>query len=333
MDGVSWRILLEDFQQVYEQLRQGQKIHLPSKTTSFQYWAKRLQDYGQSEALQQELDYWLRQACQTVSPIPVDFSDGENTVAIASVVSTALSQADTQALLQEVPQAYQTQINDVLLTGLVQAFAEWTGSRSLLVDLEGHGREDLFEDVDLSRTVGWFTTLFPVHLQLENLTDLGEALKTIKEQLRRIPQRGIGYGILRYLNDKKLVAGPDQPQAEIRFNYLGQIDPGFQASLGLSLGAESGGTERSLAGNRSYLLDINGLVVDGQLRLNWTYSKAIHQRATIETLAEGCMEALRSLISHCQSSEAGGYTPSDFQKARVTQKDLDQLLSQINRGS
>ncbi|MEO1348693.1 MAG: amino acid adenylation domain-containing protein [Cyanobacteria bacterium J06635_15] len=333
VDGVSWRILLEDFQQVYAQLSQGQKIHLPSKTTSFQYWAKRLQDYGQSEALQQESDYWLRQAGHTVIPIPVDFSDGENTVAVASVVSTALSQADTQALLQEVPQAYQTQINDVLLTALLQAFAQWTGSCSLLVDLEGHGREDLFDDVDLSRTVGWFTTLFPVHLQLEDLTHLGEALKTIKEQLRRIPKRGIGYGVLRYLNDKTLTSWLHQPQAEIRFNYLGQIDQGFQGALGLALGSESGGAERSLAANRSYLLDINGIVAGGQLRLNWTYSKAIHQRATVETLAERCMEALRSLITHCQSSDAGGYTPSDFQKARVTQKDLDQLLSQINRGS
>ncbi len=102
--------------------------------------------------------------------------------------------------MQDVPSVYNTQINDVLLTALIQSFAQWTGERSLLVDLEGHGREDLFEDVDLSRTVGWFTTLFPIYLQLEEVDRPGETLKSVKEQLRRIPNRGIGYGILRYLN-------------------------------------------------------------------------------------------------------------------------------------
>ena len=287
--------------------------------------------YGRSETLQQERDYWLRESARPGTPIPVDFSEGKNTLAQARVVSVALSQEDTQALLQEVPKAYQTQINDVLLTALIQSFTPWTGGNSLLVDLEGHGREDLFEDVDLSRTVGWFTAIFPIYLHVDEPTNVGEALKTIKEQLRRIPNRGIGYGVLRYLRSEILASGPHQPQSEIRFNYLGQTDQGFQDFSVLGLAAESGGLERSLAGRRSYLLDISGIVVGGRLRLNWTYSEAIHRRATVETLAEKFIESLHALIIHCQSSEAGGYTPSDFSEANVSQHELDNLLAKISQ--
>ena len=333
VDSVSWRILLEDLRRVYEQLSQGKEIQLPPKTTSFQYWAKRLTEYAQSEALQQEWDYWLRVARRQIAHIPVDFPGNDNTVARAGAVSVALSKEDTQALLQEVPKAYQTQINDVLLTALVQAFAQWTGEHSLLINLEGHGREDIFDDVDLSRSVGWFTTIFPVLLDIGESASPGDALKAIKEQLRSIPNRGIGYGVLRYLKGGGTTSWQHQSQAEIMFNYLGQTDQLFQESSLFALAQEPDGPGRSLRGSRSHLLDINGIVAGERLCLNWTYSEAIHQQATIENLAQSFMEALRSLITHCQSAEAGGYTPSDFQKAKATQKDLDQLLAQINRGS
>jgi hypothetical protein len=194
VDGVSWRILLEDLQIAYQQLSQGQAIQLPPKTTSFKHWAERLTEYAQSEALQQELDYWLTQSRRQIAPLPVDFPGGDNTVAHSHTISISLSQEETQALLQDVPAAYQTQINDVLLTALVQAVKQWTGESLLLVDLEGHGREEIFEDVDLSRTVGWFTTLFPVLLDIGAASSLADALKTVKEQLRNVPNRGIGYG-------------------------------------------------------------------------------------------------------------------------------------------
>jgi len=166
VDGISWRILLEDLATAYQQISRGEAIKLPPKTTSFQDWGDRLIEYGQSDALAMELDYWLSQSSFKVTALPLDYPSAEedNTLASAASVSLSLSEEQTRALLQNVPSAYNTQINDVLLTALVQSFAQWTGERSLLVDLEGHGREDLFEDVDLSRTVGWFTTLFPVRV-------------------------------------------------------------------------------------------------------------------------------------------------------------------------
>jgi thioester reductase-like protein/non-ribosomal peptide synthase protein (TIGR01720 family) len=317
VDGVSWRILLEDLQTAYQQLSQGEAIQLPPKTTSFKHWAERLQEYAKSAALQQEFDYWLAESRQQIVHLPIDFpGGGNNTVAEACTVSLALSREETQALLQAVPAAYQTQINEVLLAALVQAFAQWTGERSLLVDLEGHGREAIFDDVDLSRTVGWFTTIFPVLLDIEEASSLGDALKAIKEQLRCIPNRGIGYGVLRYLSDeraKSLQLHP--PKAEIRFNYLGQSDQVFQESSLFKPAQESCGVRRSLRGNRSYLLDINGIVADGQLRLDWTYSKAVHRQATIESVAGSFMDALRELINCCQSLEAKGYAPSNLPEA------------------
>ncbi len=329
VDGISWRILLEDLQTAYQQLSQGETITLPNKTTSFQEWSYRLQEYAQSPTLKQELNYWLTQLKKPISPLPVDYAEGKNTVAEARTVSVSLSQQETQALLQDVHQAYHTQINDVLLTALVQAFAEWTGENSLLLELEGHGREDIFSDVNLSRTVGWFTTHFPA-LLIGTVEDLGNALKAVKEQLRSIPNRGFGYGVLRYLSDEgEQLQG--LPQAEVLFNYLGQTDQVMSQSSLFAPAQESAGSARSLRGGRVYLLEVVAIVVGGQLQVNWTYSEAIHQRATVEKLANSFIKALRSLITHCQSPESAGFTPSDFPQAKLNQQDLDKFLAKFNQ--
>lgn len=337
IDGVSWRILLEDLYTGYQQLSQGQEIHLPPKTTAFQHWAEKLGEYAHSAALLQELNYWLREPQSQVLSLPTDFSENQNanTVGAAETISVSLSLEETQALLQQVPTAYQTQVNDVLLTALVQTFAEWTEQRSLLLTLEGHGREEIFEDVNLSRTVGWFTSHFPVLLTLGDAFTPEDALKTIKEQIRRIPNRGIGYGILYYLsNYAKIVAQlRDLPQAQVKFNYLGQFDQVLQDTTTWALAPESTGSTRSLRGDRSHLLEIDGMVTGGQLRLHWTYSQNIHHSWTIERLAESFIEAVRSLISHCQSLEVGGYTPSDFPEAELSQQELDKLIAKISQMS
>jgi hypothetical protein len=199
VDGVSWRVLLEDLQAAYTQLQRGADIVLPPKTTSFKEWAERLAAYARSDTPRDELAYWLADDPATHARLPLDRLDGENVLAAARSVSVTLGVEETRALLREVPQAYRTQINDVLLAALVQAIGQWTGDRTLLVDLEGHGREDLFADVDLSRTVGWCTSIFPVRLDLSEADGPGAALKAVKEQLRRVPRRGIGYGLLRHL--------------------------------------------------------------------------------------------------------------------------------------
>ncbi|BAZ30180.1 non-ribosomal peptide synthase [Cylindrospermum sp. NIES-4074] len=333
VDGVSWRILLEDLQTAYQQLSQEENIKLPAKTTSFQQWANRLVEYAQSTTLHSELDYWLSTLQKPVACLPQDILAGTNILGSAATVSVSLSVAETKALLSEVPAVYNTQINEVLLTALALTCQQWRGETSLLIDLEGHGREELFEDVNLSRTVGWFTSIFPVRLDLGNTTtNPGEALKAIKEQLRQIPSGGIGYGILRYLSQDSTIIEQLKalPQAEISFNYLGQFDQVLSESSLFASATESSGTNYSLRDRRSYLLQINGSVIGGQLQLNWQYSEAVHRHSTIATLAQGFIEALRLLIAHCQSPDAVSYTSSDFTDVDLSQAQLDKVLAELD---
>ncbi len=226
IDGVSWRIILEDLFTAYQQLEQEKAIKLANKTTSWQEWGNKLREYANSEALKAELDYWLR--IQSQQNIPTDYPEekANNTVASVAQISISLTNAQTRTLLQEVPKAYNTQINDILLTALVQSLTQWTKTESCLINLEGHGREELFTGIDLSRTVGWFTTIFPVLIEHKSDWGLAEAIKSIKEQLRQVPNKGIGYGVLRYLSSEAQKI-QQLPEGEISFNYLGQLDSAF----------------------------------------------------------------------------------------------------------
>ncbi|MDQ1592735.1 MAG: hypothetical protein QOG71_3362 [Pyrinomonadaceae bacterium] len=343
VDGVSWRILLEDLLTAYRQLSRGEDVELPPKTTSFKQWAERLAAHAQSEAVQTELAYWLAQTERLASSsLPVDFRAGENTRASASVVSVALSAEETHALLHEAPEVYHTQSNDLLLTALAKALTKWSGRASLSLALEGHGREEIAEDLDLSRTVGWFTTIFPVTLTPgdtrapgDAAESLGAALRSIKEQLRAIPARGIGYGLLRYLcASESAQAEIERLRAatlpEVSFNYLGQFDQVLPQSAPFALARESGGRLSSPAGRRRHLLEITGSVIGNQLRLDWTYSENIHRRETVERLAQSFNAELRALVAHCLTPEAGGYTPSDFPLAALGQEQLDNVFARLD---
>jgi amino acid adenylation domain-containing protein/non-ribosomal peptide synthase protein (TIGR01720 family) len=331
VDGVSWRILLEDLDTLFEQLRQHQKPSLPPKTTSFKTWAERLLEHAQSKDLNQELLYWSATGKESAR-LPVDDPVGENTVASARTVSVSLGVEETHELLQRVPMAYRTQINEVLLTALVRSVGGWTGRGSLLVDLEGHGREEIIEGVDLSRTVGWFTTIFPVLLDCRDSQNQVDALRSVKEQLRNIPNRGIGYGLLRYMSrgsdDGKMFRAltPD-----IRFNYLGQIDRVLLDSSTFSVARHRIGPAQSLRAERAYLLNIIAMVTEGELKLEWTYSENIHHRETIERVAERYVEELRMLIRQSRAVSETVYSPSDFPNANVSREELSKVLAKIRK--
>ncbi|MEH2220998.1 MAG: amino acid adenylation domain-containing protein [Nostoc sp.] len=332
VDGVSWRILLSDLQRIYQQLVTQKPIALSAKTTAFIDWAEKLNNYAQSEIIKLELDYWLNHPWSKITPLPSDGADiqPENTVGSAACVSVKLTQEETQTLLLSVNEAYNTQINDILLSALVLSIAEWTGNSTVLIDLEGHGREELFPDIDLSRTVGWFTSLFPVLLQLPSLNQPGEIIKSIKEQLRAIPNRGTGYGILRYLCKYPTINEQIEtiPASEISFNYLGQFDQ-VQSETGWKFAPESAGATQSLKQTRDHLFDINALIVEGKLGIDWTYDSHIHTRSTVEKLAQSYIQSIRSIIEHCQLKENRGYTPSDFPDTQLNQLELDELLTRF----
>jgi non-ribosomal peptide synthase protein (TIGR01720 family) len=195
------------------------------------------------------------------------------------------------------------------------------------LDLEGHGREELFEQLDLSRTVGWFTSIYPVLLHKPPTGDLGELLKSVKEQVRSIPQKGVGYGILRYLSEDERLR--QLPAAQIGFNYLGQADGAMEEGL-FGMAQENTGQAASPHRPRPYVLEMNALTTEGQLSLEWSYSQRLHRRETVERLSQMYVEALGELIEHCVLAESGGYTPSDFPKANLSQQQLDQFLQQLD---
>ncbi|HKV06573.1 MAG TPA: amino acid adenylation domain-containing protein, partial [Thermoanaerobaculia bacterium] len=334
VDGVSWRVLLEDLETAYAQAARGLAPALPPKTTSYKTWAERLSSHARSGALASELEHWATVARTAAPRLPVDFPAGlaANRVGTEEAVSEELSQEETQALLQKVPALYRTQVNDALLAALAQAFAPWTGSGVLRVDLEGHGREELFPDVDLSRTVGWFTTQFPVVVDVTGAAGPGAALAAVKEQLRAVPGHGLGYGLLRYL------APPESPAArgpatvagsEISFNYLGQLNAQAGEPPVFAVAGDPIGRLRSPGSHRTHLLEVTGLVAEGHLQLTLRFSPRVHLRSTVEPLAAAFAQALRDLASSRETPRQPMPAVSDFPMARLNDKSLHKLLAQL----
>jgi amino acid adenylation domain-containing protein/non-ribosomal peptide synthase protein (TIGR01720 family) len=301
VDGVSWRILIEDLEAAYR----GRE--LPPKTTSWKCWAGLLTAFAAE--VTDELPYWLSlpslPSLRSLPPAGPEAAPFE------------LSPEATRALLQEAPEAYHTQVNDLLLAALVRAARAWTGDDTLLVDLEGHGREEIFPGVDLSRTVGWFTTLFPVALALPPSPDTAgprESILAVKETLRAVPRRGLGYGLLRYVHPEAAERLAALPAPRISFNYLGQLGAAGETGLFDFAPEAPRGAQAETADRPRLALDC--VVVDGRLRVI----------CASERLARGFLAEVEALVGHCLSPEAGGFSPSDFPLAGVDQAALDRLL-------
>jgi non-ribosomal peptide synthase protein (TIGR01720 family) len=333
VDGVSWRILLDDLGAAYQQAARRPDgdgdIDLGVKTTSFQEWARRLTEHVAAGGFADERDHWTAATGRGDPSVPVD-AEGANAAGSACSVTAWLSEEETRILLQEVPGVYRTQINDVLLAALGRVLSRWTGRDRVLIDLEGHGREDVLDGVDLSRTVGWFTTIYPVALDLPggpSGAGWGDTLKSVKEQLRAVPRRGLGYGALRYLagHDRPEHDGPHEHDPQVGFNYLGRFewpvgDDGPFAAVPHGLAAAEHPAEI-----RWHLLDVVGAIQDRRLELSWFYSDQVHRESTVRSLADDLIGALREIIEHCARPGAGGRTPSDFPLARLDQAAVDRL--------
>ncbi|MFE3502639.1 amino acid adenylation domain-containing protein [Kitasatospora sp. NPDC059160] len=346
VDGVSWRILLEDLGTAYAALAAGREVLLPAKTTSFRAWSRRLTEYALSPAATDELAYWT--AAPPPVPLPrdrtaraddaddADDADGRtdddgNTVAAEESVTLRLTEESTEALLRQVPRALGTQINDVLLTALTEAVAGWTGRDTVHVDLEGHGREDLFPEVDLSRTVGWFTSVFPVALHREPGAGPARQAGAVRDQLARVPRRGVGYGILRHLGTPGAREALGRPAPEISFNYLGQFDrelPGLGGYADPDL-LRAGELDPSM--RRGHLLRVTGSVLDGRLRIDIGYAPAVHHRETAQGLVDAMERTLTALVA-AASEGAGPAAPTvhDFPLADLEASDLAAILKRFS---
>ncbi|WP_249930846.1 condensation domain-containing protein, partial [Paenibacillus polymyxa] len=324
VDTVSWRILFEDLTTAYEQALNGQPIRLPHKTDSFHTWAEAQSHYANGPAMEAELSFWQEVEQGAYEPLPKDESPSHSLNKDSELMTVTWTTQETEQLLKQAHRAYNTDMNDLLLTALGTAIHRWAGIERVLVTLEGHGRESILPELDITRTVGWFTTQFPVVLDMSAGQDLSQHIKQVKEGLRRIPQKGIGYGMMRYLS-----AACEQAhfgtEPEISFNYLGQFDQDMQhQSIGVSPYAS--GAELSAHAARSHTLDLNGLISEGQLQLTISYSHQEYRKETMEQLAEALRTSLQEIIAHCAGRKQQELTPSDVMLKPVTLAELDQLV-------
>ena len=325
VDGVSWRILLEDMEQLLEGQMSGRPASLGSKSSSYRQWYFALKQYCQSQGLLGQQEYWER-AVNSYEPLPEDkaYAD-EVLLKDMQNYKVRLGLEQTRYLLQEVPKVYHTEINDLLLGALSATLCEWSGSSQVTIGLEGHGREAISAEIDSSRTVGWFTSLYP--MLLKGSSDADELIKDVKEALRRVPDKGLGYGVLKYINKAGELQGEDP--WDIIFNYLGQLDTAIGSGNWISVAEESSGSGASESLVAASKLSVNSHVFGGELELTWSYSTRHYNLETVSKLALDYVAQLTHLITYClEQGESGPiFTPSDYRlNAEITHQELDNFL-------
>ncbi|MCX5206934.1 amino acid adenylation domain-containing protein [Streptomyces sp. NBC_00237] len=330
VDGVSWRVLLEDLETAYRQTLAGVDIDLGPQSSTFADWSHRLHGHVQEGGFQAESAHWSAVSDGGAPALPAR-TDEPGTVGDTRQVTVRLDAGTTRALLRDVPGAYLTEINDVLLAALAHAITGWTGQERTLLAVEGHGREELFADLDLTRTVGWFTSYFPVALTVGGVAagerpDWGSTLKSVKTQLRQVPGKGVGYGALRYLGRSDVaLAGDARPQ--IAFNYLGQFDGLVRAQeQGLYRSVSPIGLAETASDLRLHDLDVVGHVSGGELEFTWSYAANRYEASTVEALADSFAAHLGGIVEHCAQPGSGGRVPSDFPASGLDQPSLDRLV-------
>ncbi|QMU80324.1 amino acid adenylation domain-containing protein [Streptacidiphilus sp. PB12-B1b] len=361
VDGVSWRILVPDLRAAWEAVAAGGAPQLPPVPTSLRTWAGRLAEAAVEPARTAELPLWAAQSARPDQPLADRPPDPARDVfGTARSLTFRLGPEHTEALLTTAPAAYHAGINDVLLTALALAVGSWRRGRDplrpalggrertdVLVDLEGHGREDLGGGLDLSRTVGWFTSLHPVRLdpgasgwERADAADprLGGALKRVKEQLRALPDHGLGYGMLRHLAPGTAALLERLPTPQIGFNYLGRFAaPGGagpeEAGAVWQEAAESDATGPAANARMSmpHALEVTAVTQDSpagpHLVTSLTWPGELLHEQEVQQLGEAWLSALRALVGHTALPGSGGLTPSDVAPAELTQQELERLES------
>jgi malonyl CoA-acyl carrier protein transacylase len=335
VDGVSWRILIEDLEDAYEQCHLGKEIRLPDKTDSYLRWAEEINRYSNSEKFLEEAAYWQTIESINIASLPIDIESQTNLQKDSEKLTCQLTKQDTDLLISKANRAFRTEINDLLLTALARAMNLWHGENKTLIALEGHGREGLFEDIDITRTVGWFTSIYPVILELPESENIAYQIKSVKASLRKIPNNGIGYGLLKYLTTSK--AGKEMAfnlSPQIVFNYLGQIEKGagnqwFEIERIYDNNTVSSDMERL------YDLEIEGIIVGGRLELSIDYNTKRYLKFTIERLLESFKRELREIIGHCVTKKSPDITPHDLTYKALDIFAIEEILSNagIDKGN
>ncbi|WCM63688.1 amino acid adenylation domain-containing protein [Paenibacillus polymyxa] len=339
VDGISWRILLEDLNSLYDQLIQGcspEELRLPAKTDSYREWAMRLKEYAKSSKLRREIPYWNSCAESIAETLPKDRDISFSKVGDSCEEIITLTTEQTDKLLHQSHRAYSTEINDLLLVALGLAIHEWAGLKQIWVSLEGHGRQDILNEIDVTRTVGWFTSTYPVKLEIDGLKDMPYLIKTTKDELRRVPNKGIGYGILKYIterldtNERPLeLTSQWRLQPEIIFNYLGQMDKSNDENARFGTSRMGTGQDTSTNLERSHVWDINGLILNGTLQMTFSYSILQYEQVTGKRFATLFKKHLIAVIEHCSTKQETEQSPTDFTYNQLSLEHFQSLSDQL----
>jgi amino acid adenylation domain-containing protein/non-ribosomal peptide synthase protein (TIGR01720 family) len=327
IDAVSWRILFEDIETLYQQYRKGEPLALPLKTDSFKLWAEKLSDYANSETFLKEKAYWNTLASTNVPSISKDFEKPGDYRKDEKSLSFSLDEGETHDLLTKANHAFGTEINDILLTALAMGIKETWNHTRVLISLEGHGREEIMTDIDISRTLGWFTSAYPLVLDVTPENDLARQIKEVKETIRKIPNKGIAYGILKYLTreeNKKDTRFQLNPQ--FGFNYLGQFDADV-GEMSFEMANQYSGDAMSPDGERESEFDVSGMIANNRLLLTITYNQNHYRPETIAALLGHFQTQLTRIIDFCLTREKREPTPSDFTYKGLPIEAVDLLTS------
>ncbi len=329
VDGVSWRILLEDLKLAYQQSLEGNKIVLPSKTASFRQWAKALKEYADSRLVYENVHYWRDVLNVSVPKLPRDFQTSEiRKNKHRNVVSITFTTDETSDLLKNIHNKYHTKTEDLLLAGLGMALKRWSGNDKALIALEGHGREGLFPDLPIARTVGWFTSLYPVLLDMGSVNHLSYYLRRIKENLRKIPHGGIEFGLYQYVRNRgEEEESFESLEPEIMFNYLGQFDKELVSDY-FEVAQQSSGKEVSPEGTPWYALDINCITIGGRLKVTASFDKNEYKSESISSLMEAYKTCLQEIVMHCKTQKTELASPADF-KLDMSLESFDKLTESL----
>jgi non-ribosomal peptide synthase protein (TIGR01720 family) len=324
VDGVSWRILFEDIKSLYKQASEGENLDLGYKFSSYKDYALKLKEYSNSNSLLKEQSYWSRVSNSKVKFIGKNSALSVGKYGDSKTLSILLDKDETNKLLRQTNKAYNTQINDILLTALLLTTRSITGENKLKVSMEGHGREDVLKDIDVSRTVGWFTSMYPVYIDLGEDIEISKNIKMVKETLRKIPNKGVGYGILNYLSKDTLLENEEKP--EILFNYLGEMDNSLDKEE-FSISKFDSGKSIGSRIRRNTFLEIDSILVNGQLIISTTFNRNQYDDFTIKEMNTKFKENLEIIIDHCINKEQSEKTASDYGAGNISSDDLDNILS------
>ncbi len=328
VDGVSWRILLADLTQAYAAWSRGADADLAPVRCSAGRWATAYQTWARTEEAADEARLWTSGPWERRAWLPVDGSRHAGLVGRTETVAIELDREVTESLLRDVPRVLLAQVQDALLAAISRALAEAGGANAALIALEGHGREDWSQELDLSRTVGWFTSIFPFLLDLRGVDSPIDALVAAKESLRALPRRGAGFLALRAAGEASIRARlAALPQPEVLFNYLGQLDASIPADSPFVPASESAGPWRSPSQRRDHLLEVNASIQGGCLRVTFRFSPAAQRRETVERIAAAFRRELVAITEAGHARLVPMFSPADFSLARIGPEDLARLLA------